>query len=260
MCTLSVQLLGGVRALRDGRTAGPFPTHWSAGVAAYLAQARGRLVHRDVVAARFWPDETDDRARTALRRALWGARSVLEPDGIPRGTFLITDGPYVGLADGPAVEVDVARFDHLLGWCSEEGRVNENVSLLEDAVRLYRGDFMDGYDYAWCEAERERLRLAFLSALERLMELHMRRREWRLAIAHGHMILQRDPLREHIHRHLMACYCSQGSRPLAIRQYRECEEVLQEELGIAPMVATQNLFGKIKSGEFVAESEAYQVA
>jgi LuxR family maltose regulon positive regulatory protein len=121
---------------------------------------------------------------------------------------------------------------------------------------MYRGDFIEGYDYDWCIPERERLRLAYLAALERLMEVHVRRGELHLAIALGEQILQNDPLREHVHRQLMICHCLQGNRPLAVRQYRRCEKVLDKELGIAPMDATHQLFRDIEAGIFRASRRA----
>jgi DNA-binding SARP family transcriptional activator len=156
----------------------------------------------------------------------------------------------VGLVDSSGIRIDVVEFDRLLGWGSEQGRLNQEVALLESAVRLYRGDFIDGHDYEWCIAERERLRLAYLATLEKLMELHVRRGELHLAIAHGEQILAKDPLREHIHRQLMVCHCLQGDRPLAIRQYRRCEKILYEELGIEPMDTTHRLYLEIESGVF----------
>jgi DNA-binding SARP family transcriptional activator len=260
MSNLVIQLLGGVRVLRDGKPAGAFPSRWSAGLLAYLAVEKDRFTHREMLAARFWPDSDENRARKAFRSALWGVRCVLEPEGVERGTFLALDGPYLGLVNSPDIQVDVSEFDRLLGWCSEQERQKESIAHLEAAVRLYRGDFIDGFDYEWCISERERLRLAYLSAVERLMDLHISKGELHLAIAHGEQILQRDPLREHIHRQLMICHCLQGNRPLAIRQYRRCEKVLDDELGIDPMDATHKLFRDIEAGNFRASRAAPEPA
>jgi DNA-binding SARP family transcriptional activator len=258
--SLDIQLFGGIRVLRNGKFAGAFPNRWSAGLLAYLAVKKDRFVHREILAVRFWPDADERTSRKALRSALWGVRSVLEPKGVKKGTYLSVGGGHVGLVDSPEMRIDVAEFDRLLGWCSEEERLNQDVAALESAVRLYSGDFMDGSDYEWCNAERERLLLAYLATLERLMELHMRRGELHLAIAHGEQVLQKDPLREHIHRQLMVCHCLQGDRPLAIRQYRRCEKILDDELDIKPMDATYRLYNDIESGIFRGSRSPVEVA
>jgi DNA-binding SARP family transcriptional activator len=256
MSRLDIQLLGGVRVFRDGKPAGTFPSRSAAALLAYLAVQKDRFVPREVLADRFWPDLDETRARKALRTALYGVRAVLEPGGVERGTYLAVDGSSVGLVDNSDIHVDVTEFDQLLGWCSERARVNQSIELLESAVRLYRGDFIDGHEYEWSIGERERLRLAYLAALEKLMDMHVRRGELHLAIAHGERILHQDPLREHIHRHLMVCHALQGDRPLAVRQYRRCEKVLDEELGIEPMDATVRLYKDIQSGVFRASRSA----
>jgi DNA-binding SARP family transcriptional activator len=260
MSGLEIELFGGIRVLRNGKFAGAFPSRWSAGLLAYLAVTKERFVHRDILAVRFWPEADEQSSRKALRNALWGVRSVLEPKGIKKGTFLSVGGAHVGLVDSPDLRIDVADFDRLLGWCSEQERLNQDVGMLESAVRLYHGDFIDGYDYEWCIGERERLRLAYLATLEKLMELHMRRGELHLSIAHGEQILQNDPLREHIHRQLMVCHCLQGDRPLAIRQYLRCEKILDDELGIVPMDATHRLYREIESGVFRGSRAPVEVA
>jgi DNA-binding SARP family transcriptional activator len=250
MPRLVVQVLGGVSVSLDGCALGAFPTRWSAGLLASLALDRGRLLHRDVLAARFWPEETDQRARKALRNALWAVRHLVEPDGVRRGAFVTIDGPLIGMAPDADVWVDASEFERLLSWSDAAGHPEVGLSPLHAAVGLYRGDLLEGYDFGWCVPDRERLRLAHLTALERLMELHMDRRDWSQAIPLGQEILRRDPLREQIHRRLMVCHLSQGNRPLAIRQYRSCLSILDEELGIAPMAATQQLYREMQSDAF----------
>ena len=250
MPRLVIQVLGGVSVSLDGCALGAFPTRWSAGLLASLALDRGRLLHRDVLAARFWPEETDQRARKALRNALWTVRHAVEPDGVRRGTFVTIDGPLIGLSGEGQVWVDAPEFERLLGWSDAAAHPEVGLEPLKAALNLYRGDLLEGYDFDWCEPERERLRLAQLSAMERLMELHMNRQDWSHAIPLGQEILRRDPLREQIHRRLMVCHLYRGNRPLAIRQYRSCLTILDEELGIAPMASTQQLYRALQSEAF----------
>lgn len=253
MNALLVHLFGGVHATLHGRPLGSFPTRWAAGLFAYLALHKGRLVHRDVLTGLFWPEETDQRARKALRNALWRVRSLIEPEDAEPGSILTVDGQCVGLRDDGTISLDVAEFDAHLASARTAESEEEGLTCLERCVTLYRGDFMDGYDHEWCVYERERLRLGLLAALERLMEVQMRRGDWTSAIRWGSITLHHDPLRENIHRRLMMCHYCMGDRPLAVRRYRECVRILREELGIAPMEATQRLHRQIEDDSLGAD-------
>jgi DNA-binding SARP family transcriptional activator len=246
MNTLEVRLFGGLSVSLSGEPIGSFPTRWSAGLFAYLALNRGRYVHRDLLAALFWPEDTEERARKALRNALWRVRTIVEPPGIAAETFLKVNRRDVGIRP-EEVWVDAVEFDRKVATARATHPGPPDVDLLEECVGLHRGPFLDGLDFEWSSYERERMLLDLLSVLERMVGYHMERREWALAIHRGRMLLAYDPLREHVHRCLMACHHLMGNRPLAIRQYRECVKLLEAELGIGPMAATQTLYQEIKA-------------
>jgi DNA-binding SARP family transcriptional activator len=256
MQELEVRLFGGLDVSLDETSLGAFPTCWSAGLFAYLALKRGRLIQRDMLATLFWPEETDQQARKKLRTALWRARSHIKRLNGPAGTLFKATGQQIGLSR-EGVWVDVDQFDTWLSSVKVAGV--ERIEAMERSVSLYAGHFMDGYDFEWIVYERERLRLAFLSTLESLLSYHMERQEWALAIQKGHTILGHDPLREHVHQCLMLCHHLMGNRPLAIRQYQACARVLEEELGIAPMEATQTLCKEIEDGSFQTDRTSRNV-
>ena len=245
---LSIQLFGGVRASR-GNSFVHLPTRWSAGLLARLALPPSVAVHRDILSSCFWPEESDVKARQELRRALCEVRSVIEPPGVRRKAFLLVDGPYLGLVTDH-VRIDLVEFEDFFKRAMGESDRHSRGALLEAAVRLYQGDLMDGYDFPWATPERERLRFAFLAALEGLMDLHMVAGEWSLAIARGQQVLAREPISEHVHRKLMICYYLQGSRPLALRQFRACASILRKEMGIGPMDATRAIIRAMENGSF----------
>jgi DNA-binding SARP family transcriptional activator len=245
--TLAIRLLGGVQVEFESRPLGGFPTHWAAGLLAYLALRRGRLIHRDVVTRAFWPEMPDARARKALRRALWRLRGCLDEAGVPGHDLFLTEGSALGMRGPPHTWVDVAEFDRLADVGG--GETVERVRFqLQGAVALYEGDFMDGYAYEWSLFERERLRLSFLATLDQLMSVEMRLGRWDRAILHGRAALRRDPLREHVHRNLMLCHHAMGDRPLALRQYDTCRRILREELDIEPMEETRRLREELWAG------------
>jgi len=90
MGTLRIRLLGIVQISHDGLSEQIKILHQIKGLLAYLLLFRHRFHTREVLADLFWGDQSEDRARKCLSTALWRLRKVLEPDGIRRGTYLVT--------------------------------------------------------------------------------------------------------------------------------------------------------------------------
>ena len=146
---LRVGVLGELTAEVDGRGVA-VPRTWRANlVLAWLSLNPGTHP-RASVAARFWPDVVDAKARASLRNALWALRSAFGPAG---GALLAASRERVGL--GPGVWVDATAFDELV----RAGR-------FEDAVGLCRGELLAGVQDEWVHDAREAHRRQLSQALE----------------------------------------------------------------------------------------------
>lgn len=245
---MRIRLFGGLEVRRDGELLPGFPTERAKSLFAFLVLHRDRLFRRDVLCGRLWGDQTQSNARKTLRTALWRIRSMLEPGEEDEGRVVHVEGRKIGIPGTASVWVDAWEF---------EERTEDACGAMEDeldadgarccvrAASLYRGDLLEGIYREWCTFHRERFRLAHLTCLERLVTYLRRRDEWLKAITWGRRLLRRDPLREHVHRALMACHFARGDRPSALRRYERCAEVLDEELGIDPMPETRRLRERI---------------
>ena len=67
---------------------------------------------------------------------------------------------------------------------------------LTQAVKVYQGDVLPSCYDEWLIPERDRLRQAFLRALERLIELLEHERDYATAISMAQRLLRLDPLHE----------------------------------------------------------------
>lgn len=245
---LQVRLLGDVEIYRDGTRIGPFPTQTARDLFTYLSLNDDRMHPREVLVDLFWGDRPEDRALANLRTTLWRVRGVVErgDDGVPH--VRARDGK-LGLNPESEIWVDVKEFERRArGIRSGDDApvTDEEAGQLREAIDLYRGDLLEGSYADWCLFERERLRLVYLSALERLMVYEEARGAWDAALDLGGLILERDPLREDIHRRIMRCHVLRGDRPAALRQYRRCREILRSELEIDPMEETRLLHRVIR--------------
>lgn len=246
MSTLRISLFGSVRVEDERNPANSKLTNTISTLLAYLILYRQRTHPRDVLANLLWSDYPQERARGCLNTALWRLRQVLEPSGVPPGTFLAStslgDVSFNCQAD---VWIDVVEFEQTIKAVVNvpyaETRF-EMVQALEAVTNLYKGDLLDGCYCDWALRERERMHQFFLDALFYLLGYYHAHQQYEKAIGWGQAILMHDPLREDVHRQLMRLYVEHGQRTLAIKQFHRCREVLKAELGIAPMPETQGLF------------------
>jgi len=145
-----------------------------------------------------------------------------------------------------AYRYDVQVFDNLLNEAGQAQTLpEEKKTLLEDALALYQGDYLEGIYADWCAVERERLRGRYLATLETLADLYAERGELQRAMDLYQTILAQDLYQEMAHRGLMRCYYRLGDRAAAIRQYQICAKTMREELGVGPMSETEELYLQI---------------
>ena len=245
MGALRICLLGVMRITHDEW---PMETRLSRTVKellAYLTLFRHRIHAREVLAGLFWGDHSDDRARSCLSTALWRLRKVLEPGDVPRGTYLLTTAAGdIGFNRESEHWLDIDVFE-------QHGRrilarpyqslTHMEVRQLENALKLYRGELLEGFYEEWALRERERLRSVYLHSLAHLLQYYRHKKVYKKGLACGHKILDLDPLREEIHREMMRLYYRNGQRALALRQFDNCSSILEKELGVPPMEETQLL-------------------
>ena len=218
----------------------------------YLLLNRDRVYPRSVLAGIFWGDQCEEKARSCLRTTLCRLRKVLEPPGIPKGTYLVTTSlGAVGFNRQSSYWLDLAVFEETVNWVLKkpiQRWEDHDVQQLENCQDLYTGDLFEGFYENWAIRERERVRSLYIKSLVHLMQYKNSINAYDDGLVCAHRILDCDPLREKIHRAMMQLYLANGQPALAIRQYNICCQILDKELGIPPMDATQALHDQIVQG------------
>lgn len=241
---LSFHFLGAPRLEKNGNPLN-LDTRKAVALAAYLALT-SRAHERDELAAFFYPDADTARARAALRRTLSTLKTALGDK------TLDVERETIGL-DTKTVSIDVFEFRAL---------VQQNTfQSLTRAAQLYQGDFLEGFTLRdspafdeWQFFETESLRKQFSTALEQLVALQTERGSVKPAIESARRWLALDPLHEPAHRALMLLYARDGQRAAALRQYQECVRQLDQELGVAPLPETTELYHAIQENRLHVES------
>lgn len=227
-------------------------------LAAYLALSQ-QPQSRDVVAALLWPEMDDDRARASLRSTL-SALTIPIPI-----SWLQTDRATLALKPD-AVWVDVNTFAALLNESRTHAHGVDTVcddcaKLYLEAIKLYHADFLSGFHLAenvrfddWQLSQQEWLRREFANVLHRLSIYYAERRQFDPATHYARQWLSLDPLHEPAHRQLMRLYAAAGQRSEAIRQYKQCVDVLDAELATPPESETTQLYEAILSDQLPLET------
>jgi DNA-binding SARP family transcriptional activator len=210
---------------------------------------------RDTLAALLWPESDQSSARAALRRTLSTLRKALTDDIIDFGREIIALEPDSGLW------CDVREFQAKLHDCRQHGHDENQVcprcqSPLEQAASLYTDDFMAGFSLRdsaefddWQFFQADRLRSQLASVLERLVSLNEGPQDYSTAIDNARRWLTLDFLNEAAHRSLIRLYALNDQRNAALRQYRECVRILDEELGVPPLEETAEVYNAAKENK-----------
>jgi DNA-binding SARP family transcriptional activator len=209
----------------------------------YLVLHRAAPQSRTYLAAQLWPDSTEAQAHTNLRSLVHRLRHDLPEADL----FLRIERQTLQWSPHPDVSwtLDVADFERALAQAEQARSPVAARTAREEAVALYRGDLLPGCYDEWILPERERLRQAFLGALEQLILLLERERAYPAAISAAQRLLRYDPLHETTYRHLMRFYAISGDRAAALRTYHTCATVLDHELEAEPGLATQKAYQRL---------------
>lgn len=211
---------------------------------AFLVLEADRMFHRARMAEQFWGHLPEARARRALNTELWRLSNALKSVGAdPKVAFRRTQHEigYCSHAD-QSVDVDLLHQASLVVQQSDpKAPTPTDLGIVEAGVAAYKGDLMESVYSDWCLIWRENLRNQHMACLTYLMNAEMARKAWTSALGKAQQLLQIDPLLENVHRCIMRCHFHTGNRSLALRQYALCEQLLDEELGVAPADETRRI-------------------
>ena len=256
MSALRISLLGTVRVDHRRRSSETGLGRSVKGLLGYLALFSKKIHSREVLAGLFWGESSEDRARSCLSTTLWRLRKVLEPSPLPMGAYLATT-PSGDIYFNRESDywIDVEDFESKVKtFLAEpiESLRGGAVHQVEDALKLYQGELLEGLYDEWALRERERLRELFIKCQIHLLHHYRRHHAWHKGLVCAQNILDLEPLREEIHREMMRLYYLNGQRALALRQYAKCCQILASELNITPMEETQFLNAQISqnTGKF----------
>ena len=227
----------------------------------YITVEADRPHRRAELAEMFWPNKPEGYGRNNLKQALAVLRKALG-DRDSEEPLLITSNRDVHLNAGSSHWVDIAEFKNTIE--TVENHAHQSIDSCDSCAKqlmkvsdLYRGNFLAGFFLSDCQefeewviVNRETYQRMMSNALRNLISYHERRKEYKQACIYGERLIALEPWSESSHRTMMRLLAMNGKRSASLRQYQDCVEMLDNELGVTPTSETTELFKNIKEWGF----------
>ena len=236
---LRLNTFGGLVLQQDGQLhTGPASQRRRLALLAVVAAAGQRGASRDKLLSLLWPDSEAEPARHSLYQAVHAIRRAAGTDDIFLGTSALQFNPQL-------ITSDVGEF----GEAVEQGAH-------EQAVRLYRGPFLDGFrlegapDYEqWQDRERVHHARDYAGALESLAGAAAARRDHPAAVRWWRRLAAAEPVSTTAAVGLIEALVAAGDRAGALQFAGVHSTLVRQHLEAEPDPGIEDWIVRLRSGE-----------
>jgi LuxR family transcriptional regulator, maltose regulon positive regulatory protein len=248
---LAVNMLGPVEIVRDptrALAADAWPTRRARDILCFIVSRRHHRASKDTIIDTFWGETDIDVVEKNFHPTVSHIRKALNSNQPLKQNFLLyRDGDYQ-LNPEFSYRIDTEEFDQLLSAGENARRARqfeECLQAYEDALRLYRGEFMQGSYEPWVEEQRTYYREQYLRLLEALAGVAQAAADWPKAMKLAQLIIREDQFREDIHCMVMRAHAALGNRGAVKDQFEGLKRLLESELGVEPSAETKKLYQQL---------------
>ncbi len=266
--TLHFALLGPPQVYHDGQLL-VFPSRKALALLLYLAVEEGRH-SRKMLSELFWPESDAAHARSALRTTVLELRDVLmknavpaERTGLDRIPHLHIDRDTLSLDVTSGISLDLDTLQAAWVLARDTARITAtlpeetrraHLTQLQEATRLSRGEFLDGFSLHnaqgfddWARFQREYWHLRMQLVFDRLSSQYEDIGEFEQAIAVIIRWLALTFLNEEASQRLMRLHFATGNRVAALQAYETFRALLALEIHAEPTPETMALAERIRA-------------
>ena len=248
---LTVNMLGPVAILRDPLrplAADAWTTRRARDILCFIVSRRHHRASRDTIIDTFWGETDMAVVEKNFHPTVSHIRKALNSNQPLKQNFLLyRDGDYQ-LNSEFSYRIDIEEFDGLLSEGENARRarnLEECVRAYEQALGLYRGEFMQGSYEPWVEEQRTYYREQYLRLLESLASVAETATDWQKAMQLAQLIVREDQFREDIHCLILRAHAAMGNRGAVKEHYEALKRILESELGVEPSTETRKLYERL---------------
>jgi DNA-binding SARP family transcriptional activator len=245
---IQVQTLGAFRVWRNKQEVNS--KEWGRDAAIQLfqfliANRKRHSLHKEQIIDRLWGDLDQKSGLQNFKVAMHGVNKVLEPDRKSRAESKYIDrqgASYHLKLDHVWVDVEaIDQWTKIGNQLLNSGKHEAVLQSYMEATQIYNGTFLPNRLFEeWASEERERIQVSILGTFISLSEILLASNPLE-CIRLSQSALQIDHTWEDAYRIQMKAYLAKGNRPMALKTYKLCQEVLRKEFDIDPLPETQQL-------------------
>jgi DNA-binding SARP family transcriptional activator/tetratricopeptide (TPR) repeat protein len=252
---LTINMLGPVEIFRDPArpfAADAWTTKRARDILCFVASRPHRRASKDTIIDTFWGESDPKVIEKNFHPTISHIRKALNSNQPLKQNFLLyRDGDYQ-LNPEFSYRVDTEEFDRLVNEgeaARREREVARCINCYEEAIALYRGEFVQGGYDDWVEEPRAYYREQYLRMLEALAAVALKTEDWPRSLKLSQQILREDSFREDIHCMVMRAQGATGNRAAVKEQYEVLRRLLRKELGVEPAAETQKVYRELMGAD-----------
>jgi len=188
----------------------------------------------------FWPDiEEPSRLKMRFKNDIYRLRRAIGSDAI------LFENDRYSFNRSCDYEYDVEAFESLLFQTKVTRDTDLQIELLERAVNLVHGHFLEDIYATWAWTERERISQIFLQTLLDLAELLKNTNKFQEALGIYQRAIDHDPTFEIAYLHAMNLYMQLNDRVSAIRLSEAYTDMMAQELDLPPSSEMEAVYKRL---------------
>ncbi len=261
---LKIELIGTVVISKDNQAFSLSRAKRIEALLVYLAVEHARPIRRETLLGLLFPESTETQARTALRQTLRRLRQQLAEDAA--APYLLVEKASLQFNKESDFQLDIHQFEEAIRGCAAHQAPGQAYSYTDncaacvaswqEAIALYRGDFLSDFYLAdcvefeqWAEGIRAQLRQQIQTVLQRVITYWTLRNDYASAIRYARQLVLLDVWNEAAQRQLINLLAQSGKRTQALGQYEQLFNLLNVELGVEPEPQTIALIERIRAAQ-----------
>ena len=187
----------------------------------------------------FWLDSTPAELKLRFKNTIYRLRHAAGKD------VVLFENEIYTFNRGMDYEADFENFTNSLNQARRDLDEEKRISLLKEAVKIYKGYFAPDISEQWAITERERFHQLATDAMVQLAELQLKRGELDESLITAQTLLDFDPTHETMVCLAMRALAATGNIVAVMQQYDQFKKILHKEMNAQPSRQTRALYDNL---------------
>jgi len=248
---LHIRVLGGsiIKNFHEETVTLKWKTYKMKSLFFYFIVNKEKVFLREHLIEKMWPEGRKVKNKEMLLRySIYYIRKIIREITSKSQPFIeYKDGAY-SLNPRFKIWIDVEEFEKKYNkvktyWGKREEEYL--ITLCEEAISLYKGEFLPEVYEEWAVKERNRVREKYLYLLEKITEYYLKKKKWEEVIFYSQKMIEIDKVQEKPYYLSILAYLKKGERGRAVRLYNTLKTILKKEIKTLPSKKVEDLIKEI---------------